>query len=470
MKKFVIPMMMLASLTAYAGEKGNGGETVDVNGVPRLRDLVEKTTCNWVDGAAMVSENALVNTILHRVSALDWYFAQDLRQEILDLDYCLTSRLVRVDTRDIESFVTVYGTKTTQAAIRFNKSVYLDVENFLSMSPEDRAFLMIHETMHSYLPSEDPMRNQNLRSMVKSIYNVYQGKITTTKAFHTQLQNNGIQFPATSAILAPVKKAVIYTISGYETRRQIILGSQSIGKFFEQVRSIKPNLLADWHRSDLESANLSELINAAIVMEDTEVLDVLLKDSKKTREEALLILLSNDFAKESDAIQSFLAGTDGAENFANDFLKVLASKSVQHNENGRIVVPGMELLSAGADAETPFTGLALPDLTTLSSKAKIVLDLLANGIQAKNEALLKKLFLENAIFYSAFEVKTLRNQIAQAPAFNEMERTTALRKVDILVQNFWELAAKYVSAKTGKDEWKEFVKRIDTSKLGYEIK
>jgi hypothetical protein len=467
MKKLLLPLVVLASLTAYAGEKGNGGETVDVSGIPRLRDLVENTSCRWADGASIMEANPMVNDVLKRLSYVDWYFAEELKQEIRDLDYCLTGNLVKIDTKDAESLVTTYNFRSSQVAIRLNRQVYLNTLITTDMPEADRAFLLIHESMHSYVLQEEWMRNQKVRSMVRAIEAVYKGEISTTRSFHLQMKNNEIKFPMTSIELRPLKEAVLFVISDYEVRRQMLLSTKSIEEFMKSIRSINPILLAKWHQEALQRTNAEELINSAIAYEDIEVIKMFVNDLS-TMDLTLALLYTSPAAQDSAVIRDFLEAQGSLNPFLRTLLKELLNKEVSINAENRIVVKGMNVLATNWQSdETPFTTLeaVTGNNDEIHPKMRGLVKLIGNLIAKKDFELLGKMTYENPEFYQAFR-KDVKEQIAATRVSFELEKTVAIRKVDTLVDGFW----KYTKTQLGKEAWEKFSSKIDTTKLGYEIK
>jgi hypothetical protein len=459
---------------AIAGADGTrGGESVDVSGIPRLRDLVENTTCEWTDGRAMMNKNPLTAEILKRLAMVDWYFAEDLKQEIRDLNYCLTGRLVKIDTRDAENLVTVYSDKTFQAAIRLNRSVYIDRANMGKMPLYDQAFLLIHESIHSYMDYNDPMRNQKLRSMVKAVESVFKGNISTTKMLHLQMENNSINFPLSVDYLKNAKEAVTYVLSDYDARREIILKSQAVGRIFEKIASINPAYLTTWHAPLIISSTLEELVTQAIQTEDVEVLKKLLSDSEAIKEVTLSVLFSSENAQDSEVIGDFLSGRGDAQSFVGIIMRDLARHIVTVNDQNRVIVPGMNLLATNGGDEVPFTSLEAHSYKSMgqaSPKIKVFLSVLNTAMAKGDMKLLGDLTFKNPDFYEAFGTEGIKEKLAETKFTNDMEKQVALRKVDTLLGGFWLMARVYLSEQNGNKKWDAFAAKIDQQKLGYEIK
>jgi hypothetical protein len=472
MKKVLLPILLMASLNAFPGEKGNGGETLDVNGVLRLRDLVEGTTCSWVDGQEVIDENPILNDVLNRLAAVDWYFSYDLKQEILDLNYCLTKKLVKINTNDFGSLITTYNYRAAQVAIRFNRQVYIDTNISSLMPAYDHAFLIVHEAMHTYLSADTFMRNNKVRSQVKAIESVYGGLISSTYAYHVQMRNNDILFPLSAQKLAAKKENVLYFLGNYEVKRAAIMKETSVEGFYKTMKKIDAFDIAPWHRGSLEQATAANMISLAIENDDVEVLQKFLNDSNSMKELTLSMLYSSPIAEGSFKIKELLADGSTVESLTASLFSQMALKELSKNEHGRLMVSGMELLATRGDASTEFTALialSRDSSSVVHPKLRFFMEMIKKMIESENQALLEKLIHENPAFYQAFN-NTIKGQLTQVNTEFALEQTVALRKVDTLLNGFWSLLKKEVTEEIGNNEWAAFAKKIDVKKLGYEIK
>jgi hypothetical protein len=467
MKKIIWPILLLASIGAYAGEKGNGGETVNVDNIPRLRDLVEKTTCQWVSGQVIMTEHKLLNDILKRVSALDWYFGEELKQEILSLDYCFTSRLEKINTNDYGSIITTYNHRASQVAIRLNRQVFIDQEVTVHMPELDRNLLIVHEAMHTYIGSKVYMRNNKVRSQVKAIEAAYNGQIFTTETFQLQMKNNELDFPLSANRLAPFKDGVMYLMGDYSVQRSLLLQAESIDSFFKKMKMIDSFDLAQWHQISLQASTLKNFVGQAVVSEDTEVLKRLLSDSDSVRETTLSILYNAQESSTKDLLKS----PEAIEFLMRSFFSELTEKKVEINEEGRIVIKGMEFLSTNESEGTPFTSLLALDQQSYKEahpKLRSFMNIVKQALSQKDDAFLTKIVYQNPQFYRAFD-KSIKTQILSADVSFPLERTTALKKVDTLVDGVWILLKAEVTQTQGASVWKKFTGGIDQKRLGYKI-
>ena len=140
---------------------------------------MDPSVCENKDGTELRKENPEIDRILGRLARLDWYFAAGLKFEIDQLQVCMTRELIRLRDRDWSSVIEYRPKELEQAAIRFLDSydVYLNKEIYASLSSRDRAYLIVHEAIHSFIPSDAPRRSERVREAVKAISKVDSGAI-----------------------------------------------------------------------------------------------------------------------------------------------------------------------------------------------------------------------------------------------------------------------------------------------------
>ena len=475
MKQFLLPAVMLFSLSAYSvGERGNGGNTIDVDGIPRLKDLVDKTICSWVDGEALINKNKILADALKKLSFVDWYFAQDLENEIKSLNYCMTGKLVTIDTNDYDGLVTAYQMKSEQVAIRLNRAVYINESLMNSMPKYDQAFLVIHEAIHTYIDQDAEMRNQKVRSSVRAIESVYKGNLASTRSYHLQMRNNAINFPFTVEALTSRKDATLFIIGDYAKKRSIIMSASSVERVFNNILGFPSDLLAPRHQDLIEYTNVENFVSQAMQQEDLLVLKRMIEAESTIRETTLSVLYSSEVAQNNETIRDFLASEANIQDLVSSIFNKISAHIVTKNEQGRLIVPGMELLAKNSsNEETPFTALEALNSNTyldLRSELKAFIHHTILLIQNKNEKALEQMIFNNPEFYEAFATKDFKEKLSATSVPFELEKTTALRKVDSLLNGFWKLTKAQIEPQVDRGEWNKFVKNIDQEKLGYKIK
>ena len=187
---------------------GNGGSSVRVRGVNRLRDLVDTAVCErgWISATDWGAEQPEYATVLESIRSVHWYFAAELEHEARNVTICeLSVRLPYVPTEEMDlAGMTVYETGTptrgrrNQTAIRIGNRVLLDVrprQGFPSMPDHDRAFLVLHELAHSFLANNVPGRNGKIMNFVHGM-EIHHATPMTTERFALQISANGLDLVA----------------------------------------------------------------------------------------------------------------------------------------------------------------------------------------------------------------------------------------------------------------------------------
>lgn len=471
MKTLFLMASLIATLSAHAGDKGNGGNTVDINGVPRLKDLVDTTVCRWVDGQTAWDANPHAKVALDQLAKLDWYFALELKEEILRLNYCMTTKLRGLDTSDLDGFVIAYQRGTNQVGIRFNDQVFLD-ESIMARMPEvDRGYLLIHEALHFYVHRREFMRNNRVKSMVASLAAVERGEIKTRRELHLQMTNNKINFPQTVEKLSLNKDLVLYLVGDKDQRQEVLARTDSLATLFGQFKDFNVSLLALWHQQALGSPEMERLIR-------------------------------NGIAEGQD---------DALVRTASRFLEGIDSMTPQVTSNGRIQVQGAEVLASQFNPEQLFTEItALGQFPTGRTECfEIIVSYIAQDDFGNSEVvstptlechqvdfnftraaapalktyllvvsellrsgeleLLDKITVKNPLFYQALTGATTKGKLLALNNRYPMERTVAVRKLNTLLRGFWVTLQAHVTKELGASAWESFLSRVDASKFDYDI-
>ncbi len=155
---------------ALAGGLFGGGESdLDLLNRPRLRELIDKTPCQWISGEAFFSRVKEAHTALAALDEVHWYFADSLAREARSLKVCLTANLLRIPTDDEDGLTIARLNGRAQLAIRLRDMIFVDKKLFEKMPERDQGLLLIHEAMHGFIPMDAERRNEKLRSMVATI-------------------------------------------------------------------------------------------------------------------------------------------------------------------------------------------------------------------------------------------------------------------------------------------------------------
>ncbi len=220
---FVACLGLSASTLAAGGSDGNGsgtasgggGVTVDISQHPALRDLVDKTVCNWIRASDFQKKYVPESQkTIEQIKAAHWYLGDAYEREVNRLKVCLTEGPLKdVNVTDPDS-VTIYpppGEKIVQKqiAIRLNEMIFVDMSLFKDMNKSmHKEFLFIHEVTHSFLPLDAPRRNDSLRSF---IFMLSQG--FDAKSLALNIEANHINMPSTTIDLDQQKQNILKLFS-----------------------------------------------------------------------------------------------------------------------------------------------------------------------------------------------------------------------------------------------------------------
>ncbi|MGE3611171.1 MAG: hypothetical protein AB7I27_16385 [Bacteriovoracaceae bacterium] len=469
-KKGALLSLALLSFHSFAGADGTrGGESVNIDNHPRLRDLVEKSVCEWQSGNYFFKSEPMLKEVLKQLAQVDWYFSSDLENQINSLNYCLTGALVKIDTADQESLTATYSLKAKQVGIRLYDTVYLDYALMQSMPELDRSMLIIHEAMHSYLNYEESMRNQKLRSQVRVVRDVFEGRVSERSLLHLSMKNNSIQFPLLVDLLDSKKSQVQYLISSAKEKREVLLKVDSVKDWIKSVLSIPQSALTAEDSMILKNISYEQVISLSINSEDVELLKKLLKESK---EQVLMAIYANDSAMSSKVIQQLLLEQGHQQDFANIILNDLSTKVLTVVED-RIFITGLDLVAKEKDSSvlplnslTPFNK---DEYFLLSNQAKIFVKTIATHLNNNDWEKVGQLTYQNPVFSRAFELNSVSEVISKT-SVDDLEKTTAQRKIKVLYRGFWQVVGDAISKSTSPKKWKELAVKINALKLGYEIK
>ena len=470
--------MLMASLTVYAsnseGTRG-GGEIINRHGYKELRDLLDQTTCDWKSGDEIIDAAPDVLNVLKKVSALDWYFAFDLERQIRQLNWCFTGALIKVNTEDRDSLTVSQDYNTTQAAIRMldSNEVYIDSGIFKDLSARTKAYLVIHETIHSYLDINEPQRNSKLRSMVKSIANVMNGQITTRKSFDLQLSENDIQFPLSTSVLDPFQDYILFVLGSADMRAQILARAKDLGQLFA-AESQFANFSQALTAADQASFSGYTLVNA--VQEICSSGDANLAQALITNptigEEPLLACLSA--AGPNPSLRNQIVGLPIFKKIMEQLTASMQAKTFSIQEYRLTVSSSVEMLTATESLapSVPFISLTPVNAfnwLSLNSRGAAFYNYVRTLIDNGNWAELESNVSKNEGFYQAFSFADLRIQLAMLDTPIPREKATAIQMLDEVPTGYWKTFIQMLSQDTGTENSDRFKASLDLAKLGINL-
>jgi hypothetical protein len=474
------------------GTRG-GGQVVRMNDRWVLRDIVDPTTCRDAFGDDVFAQVPRMREVLGRIAQLDWYFAFDLEREMRALDYCFTNFLAPTRTEDHPWYriSTVAVGSGRMAAVRFGRGVYFEDRIFQEMKRFDEthpnevptlAFLMLHETLHSYLWLHDPMRNQHLRNMGRVLHDVYVDQIRTRANLHLPMRKNAVQFPREVAKLDPHRAYVEFAAGRPEARRRTILGIDDLQKFLEP-KEIEPSSLL--YQDFAAIAALGRDVYGSALREfclsqDREVITAVGNRPEVKSFDLALLCLSDAPAESDPAFKSYLLRTAGYERqFAALYARLsakqasIAQRRISANEAltlisisgmpvGRQTRPVGELMPVRANSwdQLPSDFRALPETI-----ATLILD-------GQLERVLR-LTSGDPAFYEAFGTQPLLDAIQALPAPVAEDRAVARDAVETLFTTYWQQSLLRIRTRLGADaetKLAPWLVTIDARMLGYTIR
>lgn len=460
----------LSNGSVRGGEGGGtrgGGETVDFNGRPELRDLVEQSVCEWRGGDDVVAATPHVRTVLRNISRLNWYFALALESEIRNLNYCITGALVRVRTEDEDGLTAVVTEGTRQVAIRLMDEVYIDDTIFQRMSARSQAYLIVHEAMHSFLSWGEEQRNQKLRSIVRAVEGIEAGRISTRSSLALQMERNGVDFPADVSELDAYQRQVTFMLGDFATRTQALVASNNPVRFFATMSSLNSNLLWTPHRELLKQASLESFVEEVIFNDSTEVLELLARPSN-IRTTVLTQATLSANSELNPHVVAWLEREAPVDQLVDLILADLKERAVVDN-GSQLVVRGQELLSLGGTENTSVTSLVAINNAAwaqVSPELRTYAQLIAKLLREEDQSSVERITVNHPAFYAAFGVTEIKAAIDRT-RFTAQEKDLAKRNVTVMAVAFWNLVQDVALRDVPRVRWQEVKNQINFNQLGY---
>ncbi len=432
MKRVISIIAILAALPTISFAGGSdgtrgGGEIVWTNGEGHLRDLVDPSVCENKMGTEIRAENREIDRVLGKLAELDWYFAAGLKREISLLDVCFTKRLVRVPTKDWDSVIVYEPHPKDQAAIRFIDShdVYVNRDYYEEMPVRDRAYLMVHEAMHSFISLTAPHRNESVRLAVKTIERAANGEIKSSKILHAALDRASVNYPWTAVKLREYRAGIEFALGDISEQRNSILVSNDIDGLFRIDTQKIAGLIAPDHIADLYK---NPADRAGSILEESGVDFALLDkvvNSNVTAFDPLTVAFSTSAANENSEYQARIIASRAMQAGPLFFQKML-DKSLRV-ENYRIVGNGgyylLGIAPSPQSTTQPTPALAVrpysvAELESVPSEVFGFFRLIGNLAKRGDAGLeaVRILTSNNDAFYTAFSVRDLERQLTEISA------------------------------------------------------
>ena len=437
------------------GVRGGNGHVVDIDSTPYLLDLVTRSVCDWKSGNELIEESQALRDVIAKISTLDWYFASDLTKSIKDLNFCMTGPLFRQSTvAQRGSAVLPASQNVRQAGFRDGGKGYIDSEIYEDMNVHNRAMLIVHETMHSYLSMNTFDRPLKLRSIVKTLDQVSIGVIRSRAKFLSAIKNNEIEFPTTVGSLDNKKNQVLFLTGDEVGQTAMILASDKpeslIGLVPRDLQNLAPwdaaPILKMGETAILENA-LRVVIENASVAELSNILDqkvyVKLNPARialgsfgvLTPEQKAVVLSSDTYQV---LIQTAFAEVTGAEVFKGVNL-VMATPAFQ------------KLGAVLGDKNKIYTDVPLLDVMPADRLPEVLRWLPALMVILQQEGRLSSI-TDTADFYLALGLRHQEEAVKKMVVSHEREKAVVLERIHLigqaLVQGLMGALAEQVDAET----------------------
>jgi len=466
-----VALVFLNSNITLAGIRVQGGEAIRINHSLVLRDLSDKTVCDWTDGKTLSESIPEFKKVFQKLSEINWYFSLSLKKEIESLNICLTSNLIKINTQDAAALTTIYGDETIQVAIRLENEVYIDKILFDQMSSKSQAMLLVHEGMHGFIPLDVERRNQKVRSMTKVIAKVASGALTSQKQFIKNIQNNDVFYSADLKEISPYRDEIEFALSDSNTQKEVLLKKTNLEDFFKKLHSMNiTNTLYLDHQNIIDHTTLQNFTLEACKSEDTKLIEKILYQDNIAQFNPALVCLSLENVFQNNVILQLVYQSTALKNAFVKFYNKLSQKEVMQ-ENFRLKAnTELELLSSnretGLNKKTPVMQLQpVLVIEDLNPELKGFFQLLVLIFPGEDSETLQEQVFENEDFYKAFGIGKLNEQAKNAAHFPR-EISYARAQIKVIHQAVFEVLLEFLEKEVSTERALWFLNQIHWDELG----
>ncbi len=420
----------------------------------------------------MIGENPQVKVILQKIANVDWYFANVMEREIKKLDWCITGKLIKVNTEDRDSISTPVTQNAEQVAIRMLESteVYLDDSLFSTLSDNSKAFLILHETLHSLLNIDETLRNKKLRSTVKTLNRITTGEIKTRKDFYFQIQKNGIKYPALTGAVDPIKNYILFVFGDDSTRAEVLAKAGNINSLVPSENEFKQALLGltEEDAKTVQKVTAMNLIDELCSGNTNSNLNQLLP---KMNESALMVCMNS--SRGNIDVQTKIASLPKFQNWIQSLLKDLSEKSISKEHLSLKIQSVAATMSANDTNEdkimlTSLEGINQYNWNKLNPSGRAFYEYVKTLLR-NNDRLKLDQMLQNPLFYKAFSFEMIKTQLSTIVTDIPREKRLAETIIKEYSQNFWETFLVNLGNEIGIENANTFKSKLDQTKLGIKI-
>lgn len=464
-----LALLSLMSSQVYAHGVRGGGHVIEVNGKLELVDLVTSATCHWISGQELIQQSSGVNSILAKIEKLDWYLALELKREIEYISWCMTGNLYSVPANDNDSFVQQLTRGVQQAAFRYNESAYIDQHKFNKLSSSSQAYLIFHETLHSYLPMNLEMRIFKLQSLVSTIRRIDLGQITNRRSLHLNLSQNHMDFPLTVDKLDAHKKSLSFILAPIHDRIALVLNTKNPESLIHQSVARAIPYLAKWDKLAVQNSDssINEVLLEIFKEGNLHEIQFVLNEQTYERINPASVALSI-YEELSPEVQELVKNSRYFTKIVQngvDYLNGIRFTIL----NGRIIST-MNLQKLSSQCEeleirytTSLTPMSRNKKCQLPTQLQAISNLLVIMAKYNDEQIIRSLFLENQELISALRFENAMKNLGSLNTPISRERLLALNVLTDIQKAMKALMVNTIQDKLSGNEFeltKNFLEKI----------
>ncbi|MCM0606746.1 MAG: hypothetical protein KA715_11720 [Xanthomonadaceae bacterium] len=345
----------------------------------------------------------------------------------------MAGKLVKENTRDRESIAAVYENAgaTELVAIRVNRYVYIDEALSEELTPRSRALMFVHETMHSYLDWETPMRNFKLKNMVRQISEIAKGNIRKRSKLHYIVTANDIELPMSHELI-DVNRGFIEFFSMNDAEQEHYFNSITNyqSQFAPKSNEFWDSLSAADQRDLVLFKTLSPyvwLIQTQCQENNWPVFTRLVGFENVGQSEDTLISCLSGLGNDWSSMNTVIAIAEEhscTETRLTKYLQDLSNKSVYIDKARIVASPELLRLFGIASSESPKTVLSMEikPTTELPSELVGLIKLMSLAVLSSQEAWVNEKIIGSRAFDDAIGVKKLIHQLDYSKFYVPVER------------------------------------------------
>jgi hypothetical protein len=188
------------------GTWGGGRYVIGENGAPLPTDLLDVSTCEWLEGQTLLDGHPEYGGLADAWKIVSPYYAQRLRQELISLRVCRTKAAIRPLVADSANGVSLRREGESVAAYRYERNLYISEPTFDGMVRSDQAAFLLHEVSHGLTTREFPDYYGRIRNFVRASVEASEGKRTREELLEVIRQNH-INLPTEPELLRDLSES-----------------------------------------------------------------------------------------------------------------------------------------------------------------------------------------------------------------------------------------------------------------------